>query len=69
MLFSHIGGYSIGFIIGVRFAEVEKDILFRSRQAGLQLDDKVIVETARGVEFGEVVLAPRGRRKARSQSR
>ena len=49
----------MSFIIGVRFAEVGKIYYFDPGKLELQLDDKVIVETARGVEFGEVVLAPR----------
>ena len=43
-------------IVGVRFKPVGKIYYFNP--AGLQIneDDKVIVETARGIEFAEVVL-------------
>ncbi len=46
-------------IIGVRFTEIGKIYYFDPGEFELQVNDKVIVETARGVEFGEVVLAPR----------
>ena len=46
-------------IIGVRFSEIGKIYYFDPGDLAIQLNDKVIVETARGVEFGEVVLAPR----------
>ena len=39
----------MSFIIGVRFAEVGKIYYFDPGKLELQLDDKVIVETARGV--------------------
>lgn len=49
----------MSFIIGVRFAEVGKIYYFDPGKLEIELNDKVIVETARGVEFGEVVLASR----------
>lgn len=49
----------MSFIIGVRFAEVGKIYYFDPGELELEMNDKVVVETSRGVEFGEVVLAPR----------
>lgn len=46
-------------VIGVRFSEVGKIYYFDPGDLEIELNDKVVVETARGVEFGEVVLAPR----------
>lgn len=46
-------------IIGVRFRNVGKIYYFGPKDNDLQVGDHVIVETARGVEFGHVVLAPR----------
>ncbi|MCI9196424.1 MAG: stage 0 sporulation family protein [Lachnospiraceae bacterium] len=46
-------------IIGVRFRNVGKIYYFGPKDHDLQVGDHVIVETARGVEFGHVVLAPR----------
>lgn len=46
-------------IIGVRFRNVGKIYYFGPKDHNLQVGDHVIVETARGVEFGHVVLAPR----------
>jgi cell fate regulator YaaT (PSP1 superfamily) len=45
-------------VIGVRFAEVGKVYYFDPGDLKVANGDKVIVETARGVEFGEVVLEP-----------
>ncbi len=44
-------------IIGVRFKSVGKVYYFSPGEYKLAAGDKVIVETARGVECGEVVLA------------
>jgi len=46
-------------VIGVRFQEVGKVYYFDPDGAQLKTGDKVIVETARGIEFGEVALANR----------
>lgn len=46
-------------IIGVRFKSVGKIYYFDPQDAELQIGDKVIVETARGVECGEVVMTDR----------
>lgn len=43
-------------IIGVRFKSVGKMYYFSPDGRELKIGDKVIVETARGVECGEVVL-------------
>jgi cell fate regulator YaaT (PSP1 superfamily) len=43
-------------IIGVRFKEVGKIYYFAPGEFDIQLGDHVIVETARGIEFGEVVV-------------
>ncbi|MDO4617285.1 MAG: stage 0 sporulation family protein [Lachnospiraceae bacterium] len=46
-------------VIGVRFRNVGKIYYFDPKSLNLRSGDHVIVETARGVEFGTVVLAPR----------
>ena len=46
-------------IIGVRFKDVGKVYYFDPGDAQIEMGDGVIVETVRGVEFGEVVLEPR----------
>lgn len=46
-------------IIGVRFSENGKIYYFDPGELKLEQGDRVIVETARGVEFGEVALGPR----------
>lgn len=46
-------------VIGVRFRRAGKIYYFDPVGLDIQKDDNVIVETARGVEFGYVVLAPR----------
>jgi cell fate regulator YaaT (PSP1 superfamily) len=46
-------------VIGVRFKDVGKVYYFSPGDAEIEMGDGVIVETVRGVEFGEVVLAPR----------
>jgi cell fate regulator YaaT (PSP1 superfamily) len=45
-------------IVGVRFKPVGKIYYFSSGGLSLTLDDSVIVETSRGMEFGTVVLFP-----------
>ncbi|AHF05690.1 PSP1 domain-containing protein [Desulfitobacterium metallireducens] len=46
-------------VVGVRFKRAGKIYYFSSGDLGLKIEDKVIVETARGVEFGDLVIAPR----------
>lgn len=46
-------------VIGVRFRKVGKIYYFDPTGIEFEKGDSVIVETARGVEFGTVVLAPR----------
>ncbi len=46
-------------VIGVRFRNVGKVYYFDPKSLNVRSGDSVIVETARGVEFGTVVLAPR----------
>ncbi|MEI3613542.1 PSP1 domain-containing protein [Pseudogracilibacillus sp. SO30301A] len=43
-------------VIGVRFKQAGKIYYFDPNNLSIQLDDDVIVETVRGVEFGRVVL-------------
>ena len=45
-------------VIGVRFKPAGKIYYFDSNQLDIHLDDGVIVETARGMEYGNVVLLP-----------
>ena len=46
-------------IVGIRFDEVGKIYYFDPGKLELKMEDNVIVETARGTEFGTVVLEPR----------
>ena len=46
-------------VVGVRFKPAGKIYYFAPATIELKLDDGVIVETARGMEFGHVVIAPR----------
>ena len=46
-------------IIGVRFKSVGKIYYFDPKDYDVKMGDKVIVETARGVECGEVALVDR----------
>ena len=50
-------------IIGVRFRNVGKVYYFSPRELDICVGDHVIVETARGVEYGFVVLGPKERRR------
>ena len=43
-------------IIGVRFKRVGKVYYFSPNGAKIEVGEKVIVETSRGIECGEVVL-------------
>ncbi len=46
-------------VIGVRFRTAGKIYFFSPGKLEIKLGDKVIVETARGVEFGSVVTGPK----------
>ncbi len=46
-------------IIGVRFRNVGKIYYFNPKDFKIKVGDHVIVETARGVEYGKVVLGPK----------
>ena len=46
-------------IIGVRFRNVGKVYYFDPKSLDIKAGDHVIVETARGIEYGSVVLGPR----------
>ena len=46
-------------IIGVRFRNMGKVYYFGPKSLNIEAGDHVIVETARGVEYGCVVLGPR----------
>ena len=46
-------------VVGIRFKRAGKIYYFSSGDLELKVNDNVIVETARGVEFGELVIPPR----------
>jgi len=46
-------------VIGVRFKDAGKVYYFAPGKFRLRLNDNVIVETARGIEFGTVAIANR----------
>lgn len=46
-------------VVGVRFKQAGKIYYFDPAAIELKVDDHVIVETARGMEFGTVVIGPR----------
>lgn len=46
-------------VVGVRFKRAGKIYYFDPTDIALQVQDGVIVETARGMEYGHVVIAPR----------
>lgn len=46
-------------VVGVRFKEAGKIYYFNPAEFELSLHDKVIVETSRGIEYGEIVIGPR----------
>lgn len=46
-------------IIGVRFRKAGKIYFFSPADMDIQVGQHVIVETARGVEYGNVVLGPK----------
>lgn len=47
-------------IVGVRFKKAGKIYYFAPGTAELEVGDGVIVETSRGLEFGDVVISPHG---------
>ena len=46
-------------VVGVRFRNVGKIYYFSPKGYKVNIGDHVIVETARGIEYGKVVLDPR----------
>lgn len=46
-------------VVGIRFKKACKIYYFDPANTGVSKDDCAIVETARGVEYGEVVIGPR----------
>lgn len=46
-------------VIGVRFRRAGKIYFFNPSDFSIQIGDNVIVETARGIEYGHVVMGPR----------
>ena len=46
-------------VVGVRFKKAGKVYYFDPSDLDIDLGDKVILETARGLEFGEVVVGPK----------
>ena len=46
-------------VVGIRFRNVGKIYYFNPKNYRMKIGDHVIVETARGVEFGRVVLGPK----------
>lgn len=46
-------------IVGVRFKRAGKVYYFEPASIDLQVNDQVVVETARGLEMGQVAIAPR----------
>jgi len=46
-------------VVGIRFKRAGKIYYFGPDGLELALEDRVIVETARGIEFGEVVVSPK----------
>ena len=46
-------------VVGVRFKKAGKIYYFNPSDLDIKKDDNVIVETARGIEFGECVIGPK----------
>ena len=44
--------------VGVKFFSTPRAYFFGYKDMELQLDDKVVVETARGIELGVIAIAP-----------
>ncbi|MDF2660878.1 MAG: stage 0 sporulation protein [Paenibacillus sp.] len=53
------GGEQVYSVVGVRFKKAGKVYYFDPSDLPIQQDDAVIVETARGVEYGKVVIGRR----------
>lgn len=53
------GGHKMPTVVGIRFKKACKIYYFDPVDTGAQKGDFAIVETARGVEYGEVVIGPR----------
>ncbi|MCL6610401.1 MAG: stage 0 sporulation family protein [Peptococcaceae bacterium] len=45
-------------VVGVRFKKAGKIYYFDPGELSLEVEDEVVVETARGIEYGEVVVGP-----------
>ena len=54
-----MGGSSLKNIVGVRFKRLGKIYFFNPKNLKVQKGTKVIVETAQGEEYGEVVIPNR----------
>ena len=54
-----MGGSKLKDIVGVRFKKLGKIYIFNPKKWKLKKGDKVIVETAQGEEFGEVIIPNR----------
>jgi cell fate regulator YaaT (PSP1 superfamily) len=54
-----LGGKQLTQVVGVRFKRVGKSYFFDPAGEKFSMGDHVIVETSRGVEYGEIVLANR----------
>jgi len=46
-------------VIGVRFKKAGKIYYFDPGDIDIKVGDQVIVETSRGIEFGDVVVGPK----------
>ena len=46
-------------VVGVRFKKAGKIYYFDPGDLDIKKDDHVIVETARGIEFGHVIVGPK----------
>ena len=49
----------IQIVVGVRFKKAGKIYYFDPNELDLKPMDHVIVETVRGIEYGEVIVAPK----------
>ena len=47
-------------VVGVRFKKAGKIYYFAPNELHLQINDGVIVETSRGMEYGYIVTIPAG---------
>ena len=52
-------GVKMAKVVGVRFRNVGKIYYFDPKDYDIEVNDHVIVETARGMEYGRVVLGPK----------